>query len=55
MLNLKIKHLMSAVAALAVLTMVFSSVFADVTSVARAQRGGGHNHSFAAVVTALGL
>ena len=26
MLNLKIKHLMSAVAALAVLTMVFSSV-----------------------------
>ena len=34
--------------------MVFSSVFADVTSVARAQHAVA-GHSFAAFVTALGL
>jgi hypothetical protein len=50
---LKIKHVISAAAALAVLTMVLSSVFADVTSVARANHDGGR--SFASVVSALGL
>ncbi len=49
-----IKHVISAAAALAVLTMVLSSVFADVTSVARASHDGG-GRSFAAVVRALGL
>lgn len=53
--NFSIKHVISAFAALAVLTMVFSSVFADVTSVARAQHVGGHNNTFASFVTALGL
>jgi hypothetical protein len=55
MLNLKAKHVLSAAAALVVLTMVFSTVFADVTSAARAQHSGGHGHSFATFVTALGL
>ena len=54
MTTLKIKHVVSAAAALAVLTMVLGSVFADVTSVARAQHEGG-GRSFAAVVWALGL
>ena len=51
--SFSIRHVISAVAALAVLTMVLSSVFADVTSVARANQEGGR--SFAAVVSALGL
>lgn len=55
MFNLKIKQVVSAIAAMAVLAMVFSSVFADVTSVARTQHGFGHGHSFAAFVTSLGL
>jgi len=56
MLNLKAKHVLSAAAALVVLTMVFSTVFADVTSAARAQHSGGYGrHSFATFVTALGL
>jgi hypothetical protein len=54
MLNLKAKHVLSAAAALLVLTMVFSSVFADVTSVARTHSSGG-NRSFASFVTSLGL
>jgi hypothetical protein len=54
-MTFKVKHVMSATAALAVLAMVIGSVFADVTSVARAQHGGSHNRSFAAFVTALGL
>jgi hypothetical protein len=54
MLNLKAKHVLSAAAALLVLTMVFSSVFADVTSVARTHYSAG-NHSFASFVTSLGL
>jgi len=53
MTTLKIKHVVSAAAAMAVLTMVLSSVFADVTSVARVNHDGGR--SFAAVVSALGL
>jgi hypothetical protein len=53
MAALKIKHVFSAAAALAVLTMVLSSVFADVTSVARISHDGGRG--FAAVVSALGL
>jgi len=53
MFALKIKNIISAVAALAILAVAFSSVFADVTSVARIHHGGGH--SFAAFVTALGL
>jgi len=48
------KHVMSAAAALAVLAMVLSSVFADVTSVARTQQQH-EARSFAAVVSALGL
>ena len=52
MTTLKIKHVLSAAAAMAVLTMVLSSVFADVTSVARVNQDG---RSYAAVVTALGL
>jgi hypothetical protein len=55
MTTLKIKNVISAAAAVAVLTMVLSSVFADVTSVARSQFGSGHGQSFAAFVTALGL
>ncbi len=55
MLNLRIKQVASALAAMAVLAMVFSSVFADVTSVARAQHDYGHGRSFAAFVTSLGL
>jgi hypothetical protein len=54
MLNLKAKHVLSAAAALLVLTMVFSSVFADVTSVARTHYSGG-GHNFASFVTSLGL
>jgi hypothetical protein len=54
MLNLKAKHFLSAAAALLVLTMVFSSVFADVTSVARTRYSAG-SHSFASFVTSLGL
>jgi hypothetical protein len=42
MLHINLKQVASAVAAFAVLAMVLSSVFADVTSVARAQRGDGH-------------
>jgi len=53
MATLKIKHVISAAAAMAVLTMVLSSVFADVTSVARVNQD--HGRSFAAVVRALGL
>ena len=53
MITLKFKHVVSAVATLAILTMVFSSVFADVTSVARIHHGGGN--SFVAFVNALGL
>jgi hypothetical protein len=54
MLNLKAKHVLSAAAALVVLTMVLSTVFADVTSVARTHYSGG-SHSFASFVTSLGL
>jgi len=54
MLNLKAKHVVSAAAALLVLTMVFSSVFADVTSVARTHYSGS-GHSFSTFVTSLGL
>jgi len=52
MTSFGMKHVMSATAALAVLAMVLSSVFADVTSVARVKHEG---RSFAAVVSALGL
>jgi hypothetical protein len=55
MLNLRIKQVASALAAMAVLAMVFGSVFADVTSVARTQHDYGHARSFAAFVTSLGL
>ena len=55
MTSLKAKQVVSVAAALAVLALVFTSVFADVTSAARAQHGIGHGRSFAAFVTALGL
>ena len=55
MTTFKAKHVVSVAAALAVLAMVYTSVFADVTSAARAQHLNGHGHSFAAFVTALGL
>ena len=48
------KHVMSATAAFAVLAVVLTFVFADVTSVARAQQHH-EGRSFAAVVSALGL
>jgi hypothetical protein len=48
-----IKHVLSAVAAVAVLAMVLSSVFADVTSVARAKHDGGRDA--VPIVSALGL
>jgi hypothetical protein len=48
------KQVMSATAAFAVLVVVLTLVFADVTSVARAQQHHGAR-SFAAVVSALGL
>ena len=54
MLNLKAKHFLSAAAALVVLTMVFTTVFVDVTSVARTHYSSG-GHSFATFVTSLGL
>ena len=53
MITLKLKHVVSAFATLAILAVVFSSVFADVTSAARIHHAGGH--SFAAFVSALGL
>jgi len=53
MITLKVKHVVSAFATLAILAVAFSSVFADVTSVARIHHAGGH--SFAAFVNALGL
>lgn len=55
MLTLRLKQVASALAAMAVLAMVFSTVFADVTSAARAQHDYGHGRSFAAFVTSLGL
>ena len=42
MLHINFRQVASAVAAVAVLAMVLSSVFADVTSVARAQHGDSH-------------
>jgi hypothetical protein len=55
MSTFKVKHVLSVTAALAVLAMVYTSVFADVTSAARSTHGVAHGHNFAAFVTALGL
>ena len=51
MLQINIRQVASAIAAFAVLAMVLSSVFADVTSVVRAQSGA--NHGIVATVSAL--
>jgi hypothetical protein len=42
MLHINFRQVASGAAALAVLAMLLSSVFADVTSVARVQRGESH-------------
>jgi len=55
MSSFKLKNVLSVAAALAVMAMVYTSVFADVTSAARAQHVVNHGHNFAAFVTALGL
>jgi hypothetical protein len=51
MLHINLKQIASAVAAFAVLAMVLSSVFADVTSVVRGQRG--ESQGIVATVSAL--